>query len=174
MKDKQMSMIEIAEHLISKRKGPVTFEKLVQDVATLKGVTPEEFKQNIGVFYTDLIASGRFVMVEGKWDLKERQLYAAGEYEFSIEGYEGIYEGESDDSEKDAYDLDLQSQDEEIEQVDEEVVEFKDEIDEVVQEEAKDEEEVDNNDGDISESETSSKYDETEKYNEYDDDSFYE
>ncbi len=165
MNVKQMSMIEIAEHLISKRKGPVDFEKLAQDVATLKGETFEEFKKVIGTFYTDLTASGRFVMVEGKWDLKERQLFAAGEVEFSIQGYEGIYEGESDDTEKDAYDLDLLE-----EETDEDEEEIKDEIDEVVN----DEEEADNNDGDISESETTSKYDETEKYNEYDDDSFYE
>lgn len=77
-----MSMIEVAEHLMSRKKTPQSFKKIAQEVSELMGLTEEYLNQRLSRFYADLTLSGKFVNVGGdKWDLKNRQKYDVGDYQ---------------------------------------------------------------------------------------------
>lgn len=68
----QMSMIEVAENLMKKKKTPQPIRKLIKEVAELKGVSEDpDFMTQL---YVDITTSAKFVYCgEDNWDLKERQ-----------------------------------------------------------------------------------------------------
>ena len=69
-------MVDIAFDLMSKKKKPVLFLKLWEEVAQIDGLTPQQADDNIAQFYMDLGLDNRFVhMGENKWDLRERHTY---------------------------------------------------------------------------------------------------
>lgn len=70
------SMIDIAFDLLSKKKKPVMFLKLWDEVTTIEGLTKEQADDNIAQFYSDLSLDNRFVqMADNKWDLRSRHTY---------------------------------------------------------------------------------------------------
>ncbi len=70
------SMINVAFDLMTKKRKPVTFLKLWEDVATVMSFTPEQEEDNIAQFYNDLSLDDRFVCVgENKWDLRSRHTF---------------------------------------------------------------------------------------------------
>lgn len=78
-----MSMLEVAENLMLRKKTPQSFKKIAQEVSELMGLTETELKQRITRFYADLTLSGKFVNVSSdKWDLKNRQKYDVFENQF--------------------------------------------------------------------------------------------
>jgi len=100
-----MSMLEVAESLMTRKKTPQSFKKIAQEVSELMGLTEEVLKKRIASFYADLTLSGKFVNVSGdKWDLKGRQKYEIFENQF-------IYDDDNDSDvglvdEEEAEDLD--------------------------------------------------------------------
>lgn len=69
-------MIDIAFELLTKKKKPVVFLKLWEEVAQMEGLTQEQADDNIAQFYTDLSLDSRFVhMGDNKWDLRSRHTY---------------------------------------------------------------------------------------------------
>lgn len=70
------AMIDVAFDLMSKKKKPVTFLKIWEDVSTMMGFTPQQEEDNIAQFYNDLSLDDRFVCVgDNKWDLRSRHTY---------------------------------------------------------------------------------------------------
>ena len=69
-------MVDIAFDLMSKKKNPVLFLKLWEEVAQIDGLTPQQADDNIAQFYMDLGLDNRFVhMGENKWDLRSRHTF---------------------------------------------------------------------------------------------------
>jgi len=75
MSNKQ-SMIDIAFETVSKRKKPLTFAKLWEEVIKKLAFDENMAEKKISTFYTDLMLDSRFVSLEdNKWDLKVRHKY---------------------------------------------------------------------------------------------------
>lgn len=94
------SMVNVAFDLMSKKKKPVTFLKLWEDVATMMGYTQQQEEDNIAQFYSDMSLDERFVCVgDNKWDLRSRHTFnevVIDTDELLIEetDEEGVYEDE--------------------------------------------------------------------------------
>lgn len=69
-------MVDVAFELLSKKKKPVVFLKLWEEVSQMAGLTPQQEEDNIAQFYTDLSLDDRFVHVgDIKWDLRSRHTF---------------------------------------------------------------------------------------------------
>ncbi len=70
------SMVDVAFDLMTRKKKPVVFLKLWQEVSEIMGFTPAQEEENIAQFYGDLSLDDRFVNVlENKWDPRPRHTY---------------------------------------------------------------------------------------------------
>ncbi len=70
------SMVNVAYELMLKKRKPVTFLKLWEDVATMMGFNKQQEEDNIAQFYSDISLDERFVSVgDNKWDLRSRHTY---------------------------------------------------------------------------------------------------
>ncbi len=68
---KEISLIEIAYHILKDNKKPTPFTELVEQVSKMRDLSPEEKKQRVAQFYTDINIDGRFVCVgDNQWGLK--------------------------------------------------------------------------------------------------------
>lgn len=101
-----MSMLEVAEQLMLRKKTPQSFKKIAQEVSELMGMSEEELNERLAQFYADLSLSGKFINVGGdKWDLKFRQKYEVAGLQFqyddeaTIEDLEYEYEEEEEEEE---------------------------------------------------------------------------
>ncbi len=112
-----MSMLEVAEHLMLRKKTPQSFKKIATEVSELMGLTEEELRKRITRFYADLTLSGKFVNVTAdKWDLKSRQKYEVYENQFVYEEDELDLDDEEIEDEEEEEDLDDEDVDEEYEE----------------------------------------------------------
>ncbi|WAA09639.1 DNA-directed RNA polymerase subunit delta [Fervidibacillus albus] len=67
----EMSMIEIAFEILDKKKQPLPFSQLVDEIVALTKMSAEEVKERAPQFYTDLNIDGRFMNVGGNtWGIK--------------------------------------------------------------------------------------------------------
>ena len=57
------SMVDVAFDLMTRKKKPVVFLKLWQEVSEIMGFTPAQEEDNIAQFYGDLSLDDRFVNV---------------------------------------------------------------------------------------------------------------
>lgn len=70
------SMINVAYELMNKKRKPVTFLKLWEDVSTMMGFTEQQEEDNIAQFYNDISFDERFVCIgDNKWDLRSRHTF---------------------------------------------------------------------------------------------------
>ncbi|WP_408008657.1 DNA-directed RNA polymerase subunit delta [Pseudalkalibacillus sp. A8] len=68
---KEIPMLEIAYHILKDNKKPTPFTELMDQVSKMRNLTPEEQKQRVAQFYTDINIDGRFVcMGDNQWGLK--------------------------------------------------------------------------------------------------------
>ncbi|WP_226669232.1 DNA-directed RNA polymerase subunit delta [Metabacillus litoralis] len=68
---KEMAMVEVAYELFIEGKKPYVFSELVEEVATLLGLTKKQVEDKIAQFYTDINIDGRFICVgENMWGLR--------------------------------------------------------------------------------------------------------
>ncbi|WP_221567327.1 DNA-directed RNA polymerase subunit delta [Alkalihalobacillus sp. TS-13] len=68
---KEVSMLEIAFHILKDNKKPTPFTELMEQVSKMRDLSPEEQKQRVAQFYTDINIDGRFVCVgDNQWGLK--------------------------------------------------------------------------------------------------------
>src|SRR5574344_1781623 len=73
---KNESMKDVAYSVLKDKKEPISFVDLFKEVASKLELTPDEAKQKIAYFYTDITLDGRFVdLKDNTWDLRERQTY---------------------------------------------------------------------------------------------------
>lgn len=69
-------MIDVAFELMSRKKKPVTFLKLWEEICEIFGFNESQSDDNIAQFYSDLSLDDRFVTVgDNKWDLRSRHTY---------------------------------------------------------------------------------------------------
>lgn len=72
----QNSMLDIAYDLMSKKKKPVDFYKLYEEVSEIKGFNSEDASEHQSLFYTNITLDGRFITVgENQWDLRSRHKF---------------------------------------------------------------------------------------------------
>lgn len=68
---KEMAMVEVAYELFIEGKKPYVFSELVEEIATLLGLTKKQVEDKIAQFYTDINIDGRFICVgENMWGLR--------------------------------------------------------------------------------------------------------
>jgi DNA-directed RNA polymerase subunit delta len=68
---KEMAMVEVAYELFEENRKPYLFSDLVEEIATLLGLTPQQVEDKIAQFYTDINIDGRFICVgENMWGLR--------------------------------------------------------------------------------------------------------
>lgn len=73
---KQSSMVDIAFELMTKRKKPINFYELWENVAQIKDFTTEQKEENESLFYTNISLDGRMITVgENNWDLRSRHKF---------------------------------------------------------------------------------------------------
>ncbi len=71
-----ISMVDVAFDLMSKKKNAMAFNKLWKEVSEVKGFSDEEIEEKISLFYTNITLDGRFITVgENQWDLRSRHVY---------------------------------------------------------------------------------------------------
>lgn len=69
-------MVDVAFDLMSKKKKPVTFLKIWEEVSQVMGLNEQQAEDNIAQFYTDIAIDGRYVhMGDNKWDLRSRHTF---------------------------------------------------------------------------------------------------
>ena len=69
-------MVDVAFDLMKKKKKPVDFYKLWQEVSEIKGFNAEEKEENESLFYTNITLDGRLITVgENRWDLRSRHKF---------------------------------------------------------------------------------------------------
>lgn len=70
------SNLDVAFELVSKKKNPVEFKKLWDEVSQIQGMGEEEAKGKSGKFYTQLSLDGRFIVLkDNTWDLRSRYTF---------------------------------------------------------------------------------------------------
>ena len=98
---RQSSMVDVAFDLMTKKKKPVDFYKLWQEVSEIKGFNQEDKDENESLFYTNITLDGRFITVgENRWDLRSRHKFD----EVHIDMYDIYADDEEDASEEDSDD----------------------------------------------------------------------
>lgn len=73
MQEKEMSYIDLAEHLLNDTRQPMELYELFDAVVkkSANKISEEDFAKRIAVFYADLTSSAKFVyMGQNQWDLK--------------------------------------------------------------------------------------------------------
>jgi DNA-directed RNA polymerase subunit delta len=107
-----MSMLEVAENLMLRKKTPQSFKKIAQEVSELMGLSETELQKRLARFYADLTLSGKFVNVGGdKWDLKYRQKFEVADLQFqydddaTVDDFDDNDNGEDDEEEDDEEEL---------------------------------------------------------------------
>ncbi len=99
----KQSMTDIAYDILSKKKRPVVFAKLWEEVSAIYGASMDQIAQ----FYSDLTLDSRFASLkENKWDLVERRKFEESHFDLSqIE----LDEDEPEESEEEDYSLNQNS-----------------------------------------------------------------
>ncbi len=70
------SMIDVAYELLSKKKKPVAFGKLWDEVSQTMGYTVSQAENKIANFYSDLMLDNHFVSLpDNMWDLRTRHKF---------------------------------------------------------------------------------------------------
>jgi len=148
---KEFSLIELAYELFSEVNQPKAFYDLVDQMATVLGVTRDELLDKLPQFYTELNIDGRFVCLgDNRWGLRSWYPYDQAEEEVlpvskpkkkrakkyeeeeeESDGFDAIDEEEDFDSDDDLEELDEEDDIDEEDNDDEIVDEFvEDDLDE--------------------------------------------
>ena len=72
----EKSNLDVAFELVSRKKNPVVFSKLWEEVSQIQGLSEEEAKKRASKFYTALSLDGRFITLgDNTWDLRSRYTF---------------------------------------------------------------------------------------------------
>lgn len=99
------SMTDVAFDLMKKKRKPITFRRLWDEVSTTMGFSEAVAENKIALFYNNLSLDIRFVVVEdSKWDLRSRRKFEEIHKDLSDiiddgdEEFDDDFEGESDEA----------------------------------------------------------------------------
>lgn len=114
----EKSMIQTAYEIIKKRKKPIAFIRLWEEIVKSNKLDENQAKNLIASFYTDLNIDGRFFNTRNnEWDLCERNLYDKAHVDIDI-GEDEIEKGDEDSGEEKDQDEELDEEDEEFDRED--------------------------------------------------------
>ena len=72
----EKSNLDVAFELVSRKKNPVVFSKLWEEVSQIQGLSEEEAKKRASKFSTALSLDGRFITLgDNTWDLRSRYTF---------------------------------------------------------------------------------------------------
>ncbi|WP_216829976.1 DNA-directed RNA polymerase subunit delta [Alkalihalobacterium elongatum] len=135
----ELSMVEVAYHVLKERKETFSYTDLLNRVVELKGMSEEEKKRRISYLYTDLNVDGRFMCIGNNvWGLKA--WYPIEKIEEDIITAKPRKKAKSTDED----DVEI---DEEFEDFEDEFEEIEDELDELADNEDSDDFEEEDLDG---------------------------
>lgn len=121
----EKSNLDVAFELVSRKKVPVAFSKLWEEVSQIQGLSEEEAKLKAGKFYTSLTLDGRFITLgENTWDLRNRHTFDKTRVDMN-----SFYSDDYDADEVEEDDL------EELDELEEDFEKEEDDEDEEVEEE---------------------------------------
>lgn len=104
----EKSNLDVAFELVSKKKSPVVFAKLWEEVSQIQGLTEEESRSKMSRFYTALTLDGRFITLgDNTWDLRSRHTFDKAQIEMN-----SVYSYDEDDNEIDNEEMSEDSDDE--------------------------------------------------------------
>ena len=104
----EKSNLDVALELVAKKKAPVVFAKLWEEVSQIQGLTEEESRAKMSRFYTALTLDGRFITLgDNTWDLRSRHTFDKAQVEMN-----SVYSYDEDDSDIDNEELAEDSEDE--------------------------------------------------------------
>lgn len=143
-RQEQMSLIELAEFNLSKKKNPQTFQAMCKEIAEIRNISDEDMEELEAQFYTELVISAKFVYCgEDLWDLKSKQKIDDLDKEFYGEHKDILDDYDDEDEFED--DVEVLSDDEDEDEDDDdsfETVSFEDDYD-------MDDEDIDDEDDDV-------------------------
>ena len=91
----EKSNLDVAFELVSRKKNPVVFSKLWEEVSQIQGLSEEEAKKRASKFYTALSLDGRFITLgDNTWDLRSRYTFDKVHIDMNE-----VYNDDSDDVE---------------------------------------------------------------------------
>lgn len=69
---KELSFIEIAQHIFEERREAIAFKDLVDEIASFLDLSEDELRSRMVQFYTDLNVNGSFISLgENRWGLRD-------------------------------------------------------------------------------------------------------
>ncbi|MFU8793066.1 MAG: DNA-directed RNA polymerase subunit delta [Acholeplasmataceae bacterium] len=112
---KDLAMLDVAEALLKENKEPMTIDTLLEKVAQIKSVDPED-ADRITQLYMDITQSAKFVYCgEDQWDLKERNLELWDKDGYAFVQAEEIEEDTEEDLDFTEYQLEEEEETEAVE-----------------------------------------------------------
>ena len=118
-----LTYTDIAEIILSNSKKPLKTADLFKEICDLLELSDEQYKAEIGDFYTSLTTDKRFVSLENAlWDLRDRH---AINIEFSDD------EDEDEESEEEEETEEVEEEENELDEIDEDLDVDDDDMDEL-------------------------------------------
>lgn len=117
----EKSNLDVAFELVSKKKNPVVFSKLWEEVSQIQGLSEEEAKKRASKFYTALSLDGRFITLgDNTWDLRSRYTFDKVHIDMNEVYTDEADEVEDEDRSEDDYFIDEEDEESEDEEDDDE------------------------------------------------------
>ena len=117
----EKSNLDVAFELVSRKKNPVVFSKLWEEVSQIQGLSEEEAKKRASKFYTALSLDGRFITLgDNTWDLRSRYTFDKVHIDMNEVYTDDSDEVEDEDRSEDDYFIDEEDEESEDEEDDDE------------------------------------------------------
>lgn len=117
----EKSNLDVAFELVSRKKNPVVFSKLWEEVSQIQGLNEEEAKKRASKFYTALSLDGRFITLgDNTWDLRSRYTFDKVHIDMNEVYSDEADEVEDEDRSEDDYFIDEEDEESEDEEDDDE------------------------------------------------------
>ena len=117
----EKSNLDVAFELDSRKKNPVVFSKLWEEVSQIQGLSEEEAKKRASKFYTALSLDGRFITLgDNTWDLRSRYTFDKVHIDMNEVYSDEADEVEDEDRSEDDYFIDEEDEESEDEEDDDE------------------------------------------------------
>lgn len=117
----EKSNLDVAFELVSRKKNPVVFSKLWEEVSQIQGLSEEEAKKRASKFYTALSLDGRFITLgDNTWDLRSRYTFDKVHIDMNEVYSDEADEVEDEDRSEDDYFIDEEDEESEDEESEDE------------------------------------------------------
>ena len=117
----EKSNLDVAFELVSRKKNPVVFSKLWEEVSQIQGLSEEEAKKKASKFYTALSLDGRFITLgDNTWDLRSRYTFDKVHIDMNaVYSDDYDYDNDEEENEEDSEEDEIYDEDESEDEDDE-------------------------------------------------------